>query len=75
MLLEQNKRMNDPLRRNKDSVICMRPDHGHLTLGDIKNLKKINPGYTLYGRFKGLCELRGIHFAVKNALGFTQSKL
>ena len=71
MLKEQYKRKNDPLRR--DTNICMRPDHGHFMLGDLNNKLKVNPGYPLYGRLKGLCELRGIHFAVKNALGFVEN--
>eukprot|EP01084_Bolivina_argentea_P189435 325760_1 len=64
MLKEQNKR---------NETICMRPDHGHFMLGDINSNVKVNPGYPLYGRLKGLCELRGIHFALKNALGLNQN--
>lgn len=66
MIKEQYRRQNDPNRNDLD--ICMRPDHGHFMLGDLNNKLKVNPGYPLYGRLKGLCELRGIHFAIKNSL-------
>ena len=62
--------LKEEARRRKqnrlDSEIPMRPDHGHLLADDIG--RKVNPGYSLVGRLKGLAELRGVVEGLKYAM-------
>lgn len=56
LLAEEQKRK---AAGRADWMIPMRPDHGHLLADDIGK-ERINPGYSLIGRLKGLGELRGV---------------
>ncbi|WP_274630305.1 mannonate dehydratase [Arvimicrobium flavum] len=56
LLAEEQKRKD---AGRTDWMIPMRPDHGHLLADDIGKAR-INPGYSLIGRLKGLGELRGV---------------
>lgn len=63
LVLEEEKRKKEG---RKDWQIPMRPDHGNLMLGDIG--RKFYPGYSLYGRMKGLAELRGLEVGIRNSI-------
>ncbi len=63
LLLEQKKRVNT---NAVNSRMPMRPDHGHLMSPD-QNRKGIYPGYSLFGRMRGLAELRGMEIALQHS--------
>ncbi len=64
LLVEQRRRIEAGRR---DSRIPMRPDHGHLMLPDMDR-KNIYPGYSLFGRMRGLAELRGLETGIRREL-------
>lgn len=57
---EEEKRK---IEGREDTLIPVRPDHGNQMFGDLG--QKNNPGYSLYGRMKGLAEIRGMEMAVR----------
>ena len=64
LLTEQKRRADDG---RPDVRLPMRPDHGHLMLPD-EQRKGIYPGYSLFGRMRGLAELRGLELGIRRAL-------
>jgi mannonate dehydratase len=65
ILLEQKRRVEEG---RKDIRMPMRPDHGHLMLAD-RDRAKVYPGYSLFGRMRGLAELRGVELGIRRSLG------
>ena len=64
LLLEQKRRVEEG---RKDTRMPFRPDHGHLMLDD-QTARKFYPGYSLYGRMRGLAEIRGLEMGIIRSL-------
>ncbi|PMR69138.1 mannonate dehydratase [Halomonas heilongjiangensis] len=58
-LVEEQRRRE----REGGPRLPLRPDHGHHILDDLQ--RDTAPGYPLYGRLRGLAELRGVELAVR----------
>ena len=64
-LIQEQKRRSKVGRI--DSQIPIRPDHGNLMIPDMDK-EGIYPGYSLFGRMRGLAELRGMEKAIYASL-------
>ncbi len=64
LIMEQKRRTEQGL---ENARMPMRPDHGHLMLPDMDR-KGIYPGYSLFGRMRGLAELRGLEMGIRRSL-------
>jgi mannonate dehydratase len=65
LVLEQRYREDEGRKARR---MPFRPDHGHLMIPDIEK-QGIYPGYSLFGRMRGLAELRGLELGIRRSLG------